>query len=104
MRRLAAPSSEPRAAAWTELFAVLERHPRVVALIAEGDKGAVPYVVAVNEAARDLGLSAGELVKQLSAEVDGRGGGKPDLAQGSGNNPAGIDAALDALRAEVARS
>ncbi len=82
----------------------LGSEPGVVALIAEGDKGAVPYVVAVNEAARDLGLSAGELVKQLSAEVDGRGGGKPDLAQGSGNNPAGIDAALDALRAEVARS
>ena len=40
----------------------------------------------------------------LSAAVDGRGGGKADLAQGSGKNPAGIDAALEALRAEVARS
>jgi alanyl-tRNA synthetase len=39
----------------------------------------------------------------LSTAVDGRGGGKADLAQGSGKNPAGIDAALDALRAEVAR-
>jgi len=75
----------------------------VVALIAEGDNGTVPYVVAVNESARELGLSAGDLVRQLSAAVDGRGGGKPDLAQGSGKNAAGIDAALGALRAEVAR-
>ena len=78
--------------------------PGVVALIAEGDNGSVPYVVAVNDAARELGLSAGDLVRAVSTAVDGRGGGKPDLAQGSGKNASGIDAALDALRAEVARS
>ena len=82
----------------------LGSEPGVVALIAEGDGGSVPYVVAVNDSARELGLSAGDLVKALSPAVDGRGGGKPDLAQGSGKNAAGIDAALDALRAEVARS
>ena len=82
----------------------LGTEPGVVALIAEGSGGAVPYVVAINDAARDLGLSANDLVKQLSAAVDGRGGGKADLAQGSGKDSAGIDAALDALRAEVARS
>jgi alanyl-tRNA synthetase len=78
--------------------------PGVVALIAEGEDSSVPYVVAVNESARDMGLSAADLVKRLSSSVDGRGGGKPDLAQGSGRNPAGIDAALESLRAEVARS
>jgi alanyl-tRNA synthetase len=82
----------------------LGNEPAVVALIAEGESGTVPYVVAVNSAAQDLGLKSGDLVKVISAAVDGRGGGKPDLAQGSGKNAAGIDAALDALRAEVARS
>jgi len=82
----------------------LGAEPGVVALIAEGDNGSVPYVVAVNDAARELGLSAGDLVRAVSTAVDGRGGGKPDLAQGSGKNASGIDAALDALRAEVARS
>jgi alanyl-tRNA synthetase len=76
----------------------------VVALIAEGDGGAVPYVVASNQAAQDLGLKSNDLVKAISTAVAGRGGGKPDLAQGSGKNASGIDAALDALRAEVARS
>ncbi len=76
--------------------------PAVVALIAEGGGGSVPYAVAANPAAQDLGLRANELVKQLAATVDGRGGGKADLAQGSGKDPAGIDAALDAVRSEIA--
>jgi alanyl-tRNA synthetase len=82
----------------------LGNDPAVVALIAEGEGGSVPYVVAANSAAQDLGLKSGDLVKVLATAVDGRGGGKPDLAQGSGRNAAGIDAALEALRAEVARS
>jgi alanyl-tRNA synthetase len=78
--------------------------PAVVALIAEGDNDTVPFVVAVNPAAQDLGLRANDLVKQFGAAVNGRGGGKADLAQGSGKGAAGIDAALAALRAEIGRS
>ncbi len=79
--------------------------PAVVALIAESsssDGGSVPYVVAANAAAQDLGIRADELVRKLAEAVDGRGGGKADLAQGSGTAPAGIDAALDAVRSEIA--
>jgi alanyl-tRNA synthetase len=78
--------------------------PAVVALIAEGENDSVPFVVAVNPAAQDLGLRANELVKPLGAAVNGRGGGKADLAQGSGKGAAGIDAALAALHAEIGRS
>ncbi|QLL09479.1 alanine--tRNA ligase [Mycobacterium vicinigordonae] len=79
--------------------------PAVVALISTssaGEGSTVPYAVATNPAAQDLGLSANELVKQLAQAVEGRGGGKADLAQGSGKNPTGIEAALAALRAEIA--
>lgn len=92
----------------------LGAEPGVVALIGDpgersdgksaGEDDSVPFVVAVNAAAQDLGLSANDLVKQLGAAVNGRGGGKADLAQGSGKGAAGIDAALAALRAEIARS
>jgi alanyl-tRNA synthetase len=78
--------------------------PAVVVLISEGPEGTVPFVVATNPAAQDAGLRANELIKQISSAVDGRGGGKADLAQGSGKNSAGIDAALGAVRAEIARS
>ena len=77
--------------------------PAVVALIAEGEGGSVPYAIAANPAAQDLGLRANDLVNQLAGAVDGRGGGKADLAQGSGKDSSGIDAALDAVRAEIAR-
>ncbi|WP_396935632.1 alanine--tRNA ligase [Mycolicibacterium sp.] len=78
--------------------------PAVIALIAEGEGDSVPFVVAVNPAAQDLGLRANDLVKQFAAPVNGRGGGKADMAQGSGKGAAGIDAALAALRAEIGRS
>jgi alanyl-tRNA synthetase len=81
----------------------LGNDPAVVALIAEGDKDSVPYAIAANPAAQDLGIRANDLVKQLAKAVDGRGGGKADLAQGSGKDSSGIDAALDAMRAEIAR-
>jgi alanyl-tRNA synthetase len=77
--------------------------PAVVALIAEGDHGTVPYAVTANPAAQDLGVHANDLIGALSSAVDGRGGGKADLAQGSGKNPSGIEAALAAVRTEIAR-
>jgi alanyl-tRNA synthetase len=81
--------------------------PGVVALIAEGSPNspgdAVLYAVAANPAAQDLGICANAVVEQLAGPVDGRGGGKADVAQGSGTDPAGIDAALDAVRAAIAR-
>jgi alanyl-tRNA synthetase len=81
----------------------LGNDPAIVALIAEGEGESVPYAIAANSAAQDLGVRANDLVKQLAGAVDGRGGGKADLAQGSGKNPAGIDDALAALRTEIAR-
>ncbi|AWV47398.1 alanyl-tRNA synthetase [Mycobacterium leprae Kyoto-2] len=80
--------------------------PAVVALIAvtsDGPTATVPYAVAANPAAQDLGIRANDLVEQLAMVVDGRGGGKADLAQGSGKDPTGIDAALDTVRAQIAQ-
>jgi alanyl-tRNA synthetase len=39
-------------------------------------------------------LHAGKIVAELAPLVDGKGGGKPDLAQAGGTNPSQIDAAL----------
>ncbi|WP_007027018.1 alanine--tRNA ligase [Saccharomonospora iraqiensis] len=78
----------------------LGSRPGVVALFApSGEK--VSFVVATTAAAREEGLSAGDLVPSFAEAVGGRGGGKPDMAQGGGTRPDGIDRALGALRDAV---
>jgi alanyl-tRNA synthetase len=63
-------------------------------------------VVAVNEAARGLGLAAGTLVRSAAQVLGGGGGGRDDIAQGGGA-PQGdrasqaIAEAFDAVRAVV---
>jgi len=84
----------------------LGARPGVVALFGadSNDSGAgkVSFVVATTAAARDAGLAAGKLVPVFAPAVGGRGGGKPDLAQGGGTDPSGVPAAIDALRRELA--
>jgi alanyl-tRNA synthetase len=75
--------------------------PGVVVLLAATD-GKAAFVASVNDAGRAAGLAAGELVRALAPAVDGRGGGKDDFAQGAGNNPDGIPAALELARRAVA--
>ncbi|GAC57346.1 alanine--tRNA ligase [Gordonia hirsuta DSM 44140 = NBRC 16056] len=81
----------------TELRGNVADRDAVVALFA-ADGGKVPFVVATTEAAREAGRKAGDLVRELAPLISGRGGGKPDLAQGSGSDAAGIEAALTRLR------
>ncbi len=40
-------------------------------------------------------LRAGELIKTMAAEVGGSGGGRPEMAQAGGKDPAKLDAALE---------
>ena len=75
--------------------------PAAVVLASAAD-GKVALVAAVNPAAQQRGLSASDLLKAAAAPVGGRGGGKPDVAQGGGTDPAGIPAALDAVEQAVA--
>jgi len=44
---------------------------------------------------------AGNMIKEMATILGGTGGGKPDLAQAGGKDPAKLDAALDALYALV---
>jgi alanyl-tRNA synthetase len=51
-------------------------------------------VVATNEAARALGIRAGELVRAAAAVLGGGGGGRDDVAQGGGTDPSRTGEAL----------
>lgn len=54
-------------------------------------------VIATNEAARERGLKAGDLVRTAAKTLGGGGGGKPDVAQGGGQNAAAIGDAMAAV-------
>ena len=47
-------------------------------------------------------VKAGELVNHVAQQVGGKGGGRPDMAQAGGTNPAALPAALASVRAWVA--
>lgn len=78
----------------------LQSEAAIIALVST-DSDKVPFVTAVTPPAVDKGFKAGELTKILAQEVDGRGGGKPDMAQGAGSNASGINTALNAVKSAV---
>ena len=72
-----------------------------VVAVAGESKGRPVIVIGTTEEARSEGVSAGDLVKQACAVLGGGGGGKPDLAQGGGQDPSKIADALNAVVASV---
>ncbi|KIF73538.1 alanyl-tRNA synthetase [Streptomyces sp. 150FB] len=77
--------------------------PAVVALFTT--LGGRPLtVIATNEAARERGLKAGDLVRTAAKTLGGGGGGKPDVAQGGGQNAAAIGDAVAAVERLVAET
>jgi alanyl-tRNA synthetase len=60
-------------------------------------KGRPLVVVATTEGARARGVLAGDLVREAAGVLGGGGGGKPDVAQGGGTDPAKLDDALRRL-------
>jgi alanyl-tRNA synthetase len=73
----------------------------VVALGAAND-GKVSLLVVVT---KDLiaRLKAGDLIKEMAAEVGGTGGGRPEMAQAGGKDPARLDVALEKVFGLVER-
>ena len=65
-----------------------------IIVLAAVNNGKVSLVTSVT---KDLckKYHAGNLMKELASQLDGKGGGRPDMAQGGGNNVAALDSALD---------
>ncbi len=66
----------------------------VVVLASEQD-GKVNLVSKATDGAMAKGAHAGNLIKAIAALVGGGGGGRPNMAQAGGKNPAGINAAIE---------
>jgi alanyl-tRNA synthetase len=86
-----------------ELKSAIASKPGVVCAITSS-QGKVSVVIAANEAAITKGLSAGDLLSKVANVLGGKGGGKPELAQGGGTNTAAIPQALELLAAEISKT
>jgi alanyl-tRNA synthetase len=78
----------------------LRRTVAAVVLAAVVD-GRVLLLAAGSSEAVSAGFDAGAIVRAISPLVAGRGGGKPAMAQGGGEDASGLDAALSAARALI---
>ncbi len=86
-----------------ELKSAMSTVSGVVCAIASTD-GKVSIVIAANDLAIAKGISAGTLLSKIASVIDGKGGGKPELAQGGGTNVSAIPDALKLLTSEISKS
>ena len=72
-----------------------------IVVIASNVDGKVNLMATATDAAMKAGAHAGKLIKEIAKLVGGGGGGRPNMAQAGGKNPAGIDDAIEKAK-EVA--
>ena len=65
-----------------------------VVLVASVQDGKVNLMASATDEAQKKGAHAGNLIKAIASLVGGGGGGRPNMAQAGGKNPAGVEEAL----------
>jgi len=76
-----------------------------VVVLASDNEGKVNLIAMATEGAMKKGAHAGNLIKEIASKVGGGGGGRPNMAQAGGKNPAGIKDAIakvkDVLESQI---
>ena len=76
--------------------------PDVAVALFGRDGDAVPFLIVCQGKAIESGLKAGDLAKSLQdSPLQGKGGGRPDVAQGKGSKAEGVPAAIDSLQGAI---
>ncbi|MDO8631894.1 MAG: DHHA1 domain-containing protein, partial [Phycisphaerales bacterium] len=63
-------------------------------LLATVSDNKVTLIAGMSKSVVERGIKAGDLIKEICPLVGGKGGGRPDMAQGGGSNPGGLESAL----------
>ncbi|MEE4255402.1 MAG: alanine--tRNA ligase [Bacteroidales bacterium] len=83
-------------------FSLIKKNPRLVAVIGNAADGKAFLTVGIGEEAlKQTGLNAGNLVRELAKNIKGGGGGQAHFATAGGKDPSGIQSALDSVKALV---
>ncbi len=73
---------------------------KAVVIVSTVVDGKVSLVAGVTKA-ETAQIKAGDLLKHVASQIDGKGGGRPDMAQGGGSNAAALPAALTSVETWV---
>ncbi len=73
---------------------------KAVVIVSTVVDGKISFVAGVTKDETAL-IKAGDLLKHVALQVDGKGGGRPDMAQGGGSNVDALPAALESVTAWV---
>lgn len=67
-----------------------------VLVLGTGSGQKANLIVAVADDKVKAGIKAGDLIKSIAGNIKGGGGGRPNMAQAGGKDPAGLDKAMNA--------
>ncbi|MBN1514046.1 MAG: alanine--tRNA ligase [Phycisphaerae bacterium] len=80
---------------------IRQKTPASAILLAMAEEGKVTLVAGMSRDVVARGVKAGDLIKEIAPLVGGRGGGRPDMAQGGGTDPSALPKALEAATAWI---
>ena len=81
---------------------LLARLKSGVVIIGRADEGKVGIIVRVSDDLTSK-IEAGDIIREIAPIVGGKGGGKADMAEGGGTEPAKLTDAIDASYANIER-
>ena len=77
---------------------IKHKHPEAALFLGSVSDDKVALVAAVPKPMIERGLKAGDWVREVAKVVGGGGGGRPDMAQAGGKDPAKLDEALETAK------
>jgi alanyl-tRNA synthetase len=83
---------------------IMQKCPTAVTLLASTTSDDVAVIVSLSADLVKKGISAGDIVKKIAPLFDGSGGGRPNLAQAGGKDPAKFLAVFDRVKELVKES
>ncbi|MEX2671251.1 MAG: alanine--tRNA ligase [Phycisphaeraceae bacterium] len=82
----------------TAMDVIRKKKPDAAMLLAAAGEDKIAFLAAVPQHMIEQGLKAGDWVREVAKVAGGGGGGRPDMAQAGGKDPAKLDEALDTAR------
>ncbi len=75
-----------------------------IIILASVDEDKITYVVKISDSFVKKGINAGQIVNKLASQTGGKGGGRPQYAQGAGKDKTNLISVLSEIEKEIKQS